>query len=41
MNGALPEEVDRMMQARGITNEDLMEFRDKGLLELLRYHQLL
>ncbi len=40
MNGELPEEVDRLMQEGGYTNRDLMEFRDKGLLELLKYHKL-
>lgn len=37
----LPEEVDHMMEDHNWTNKTLMEFRDKGLLELLKYHQLL
>ena len=36
----LPEEVDAIMKERGWTNRELMEFRDKGLLELLKYHKL-
>lgn len=37
----LPDEVEKIMADRGWTNADLAEFRDKGLLELLKYHNLL
>jgi len=37
----LSDEVEQMMADRNWTNKDLMEFRDKGLLELLKYHDLL
>lgn len=40
-----PQEIRRIMQRRapgtGRTNEELTRFRDKGLLELLKYHQLI
>lgn len=36
----LAEQVDEIMKERGWTNRELMEFRDKGLLELLKYHDL-
>lgn len=37
----LSDEVERIMADRNWTNKDLMEFRDKGLLQLLKYHELL
>lgn len=40
-----PAEINRIMEMRapgtGRTNEELASFRDKGLLELLKYHQLI
>lgn len=42
---AAPEEITQMMARRtpgtGRTNEELIQFRDKGLLELLKYHRLI
>lgn len=37
----IPEQVDKIMESKNWTNADLAEFRDQGLLELLKYHDLL
>lgn len=37
----IPEQVDKIMETKKWTNTDLAEFRDQGLLELLKYHDLL
>ena len=40
MQTQLSDEVEQMMADRNWTNTELAEFRDKGLLELLKYHGL-
>lgn len=37
----IPEQVDKIMADKKWTNADLAEFRDRGLVELLKYHDLL